>query len=151
MALPQGNATKRCRWNGKLCRPWSDCTTLCPDHSVRKLRIIMVISFDKETLWKQGNHTRYEPPHDKTNKMVCAPREDSYQPGHLPSLIRVLAVCMKKPWVLSYPLSAQRRLIILGRCPGWSESSLGAQIILLVLSWDGSVMLYQTQFYWVSS
>ena len=23
-----------------------------------------------------------EPPHDKTNKMVCAPREDSDQPGH---------------------------------------------------------------------
>ena len=28
----------------------------------------------------------------------------------LPRLIRVLAVHMKKPWVLSYPLSAQRRL-----------------------------------------
>ena len=33
---------------------------------------------------------------------------------------------MKKPWVLSYPLSAQWRLIRLGRCLGWSESSLGA-------------------------
>ena len=32
-----------------------------------------------------------------------------------------------------YPLSAQRRL--------WSESSLGAYIILLVLSWDGSYVL----------
>ena len=28
--------------------------------------------------------------------------------------------------------------IRLGRCPGWSESNLGAQIILLVLSWGGS-------------
>ena len=52
----------------------------------------------------------YEPPHDKTNKMICAPSEDSDQPGHLPSLIRVFAVRMKKAWVLSYPLSAQRRL-----------------------------------------
>ena len=34
---------------------------------------------------------------------------------------------MKNPWVLSYPLSTQRRLIRLGGCPGWSESSLGAQ------------------------
>ena len=34
---------------------------------------------------------------------------------------------MKKPWVLSYPLSAQRKLIRLGGCPGWAESSLGAQ------------------------
>ena len=29
-------------------------------------------------------------------------------------------------------------LIRLGRCPGWSESSLGAHAILLVLSWGGS-------------
>ena len=32
------------------------------------------------------------------------------QPRHPPSLIRVFAVRMKKAWVLSYPLSAQRRL-----------------------------------------
>ena len=50
-----------------------------------------------------------EPPYDKTNKMACAPNEDSDQPEHPPSLIRVFAVCMKKAWVLSYPLSAQRR------------------------------------------
>ena len=31
--------------------------------------------------------------HDKTNKMTCAPSEDSDQPGHLPSLIRAFAVC----------------------------------------------------------
>ena len=57
----------------------------------------------------------------------CAPSEDSDQPGHQPSLIRVFAVRMKKAWVLSYPLSAQQRL--------WSDwadaqaelSSLGAQ------------------------
>ena len=40
----------------------------------------------------------------------CAPSEDSDQPGHPPSLIRVFAVRMKKPWALSYPLSALRRL-----------------------------------------
>ena len=32
------------------------------------------------------------------------------QPGHPPSLIRVFVVGMKKAWVLSHPLSAQRRL-----------------------------------------
>ena len=52
----------------------------------------------------------FEPPHDKTNKMACVPKEDSDQPGHLPSLIRVFTVCMKEAWVLSYPLSAQWRL-----------------------------------------
>ena len=51
-----------------------------------------------------------EPPHDKTNKMACAPSDDSDQPGHSPSLIRVFAIRMKKAWVHSYPLSAQRRL-----------------------------------------
>ena len=40
----------------------------------------------------------------------CAPSEDSDQPGHSPSLIRVFAVRMMKAWVLSYPLNAQRRL-----------------------------------------
>ena len=34
----------------------------------------------------------YEPPHDKTNKIICASSEDSDQPGHPPSLIRVFAV-----------------------------------------------------------
>ena len=40
----------------------------------------------------------------------CAPSEDSDQPGHPPSLIRVFVVRTKKAWVFSYPLSAQRRL-----------------------------------------
>ena len=40
----------------------------------------------------------------------CAPSEDLDQPGHPPSLIRVFAVRMKKAWVLTYPLSAQRSL-----------------------------------------
>ena len=36
--------------------------------------------------------TIIEPPHDKTNKMACVPSEDSDQPGHPSSLIRVFAV-----------------------------------------------------------
>ena len=46
----------------------------------------------------------------KNKQNCCAPSEDSDQPGHPPSLIRVFAVRMKKHWVLSYALSAQRRL-----------------------------------------
>ena len=53
--------------------------------------------------------TKFEPPQDKTSKMACAPSKDSYGPGHQPSLIRVIAVRMKKHWVLSHPLSAQQR------------------------------------------
>ena len=57
-----------------------------------------------------SDHITFEPPHHKTNKMAYAPSEDSDQPGHPPSLIRVFTVRMKKALVLSYPLSAQRRL-----------------------------------------
>ena len=80
---------------------------------------------------------RYKQQHDKTIKLACAPSEDSDQPGQPPSLIRVFAVRMKKLWVLIYPLSAQRRLLIsLGGCPGWSESSLGAHSFCwFVMSW----------------
>ena len=34
----------------------------------------------------------FEWQHDTTNKQTCVPSEDSDQPGHLPSLIRVFAV-----------------------------------------------------------
>ena len=72
----------------------------------------------------------------------CAPSEDSDQPGHPPSLIRVFAVCMKKAWVLSYPLSAQWRLIRLGGCPGWSKSSLGAQSLCWFCHVVAHIMTY---------
>ena len=45
----------------------------------------------------------YELEHDKTNKMTCAPIEDSYHPGRPPILITVFDVCLKQVWVLSYP------------------------------------------------
>ena len=73
--------------------------------------------------------------------MACAPSKDSDQPGHPPSLIRVFAIRMKKAWVFSYPLSTQRRLIRLGGCPGWYESSLGTHVSLLVLSRGGSYVV----------
>ena len=38
--------------------------------------------------------------------MTCVPSEDSDQPGHPPSLIRVFAVRMKKLWALNYILRA---------------------------------------------
>ena len=42
--------------------------------------------------------------------MACAPSEDSDQPGHPPSLIRVFAIHIRKAEVLSYHKSAQRSL-----------------------------------------
>ena len=56
-------------------------------------------------------HSDTEMSRDMTNQQYgCAPNEDSDQPGHPSSLIRIFAVRMKKAWVLSYPLSAQQRL-----------------------------------------
>ena len=73
----------------------------------------------------------------------CAPSEDSDQPRHPPSLISVFNVRMKKAWVLSYPLSAQRRL-----WSDWEDAQAdlpslirvfaGRTAILLVLSCRGS-------------
>ena len=58
-----------------------------------------------------------EPPHDKTNKMICAPSEDSDQPGHLPSLSES-SLCAQ--WVSKDPR-------FLHADSEDSESSLGAQ------------------------
>ena len=67
------------------------------------------------------------------NSLMTKPTKWSVRPAK----IRVFAVRMKKAWVLSYPLSAQRRLIRLGVCPGWSKSSLGAHAFFVgfVMRW----------------
>ena len=73
-----------------------------------------VVPFDKKTLTnleRQILKVRNETAHDKTNKMACAPSEDSDQPGHPSSLIRVFAV--RPVWSessLSRALSAWRKL-----------------------------------------
>ena len=56
--------------------------------------------------------------------MACVPSEDSDQPGHLPSLIRLFTVRMKKALVLSYSLSPQRRLCS-NRVDAQDDLSLG--------------------------
>ena len=71
--------------------------------SVCTLRLLMVMHCDSElrcicaALWQNQQND-------------WAPSEDSDQPGHPPSLVRVFTVRMKKDWILSYPLSGQRRL-----------------------------------------
>ena len=90
----------------KHCRGWSD-VAFCGVWSGSALFVYRCPKMGHGTLGKYGLN---EPPHDKINKVACAPNEDSDQPGYPPSLIRVFAVRLKKAWVLSYPLSAQRRL-----------------------------------------
>ena len=78
-----------------------------------------------------------ELPYDKTNKVACAPSEDSDQPGHPPSLIRVFAVRSMGSWGPKVSSCWQWGLWSdWAEC--WSELSLGKHAILLVLSWGGS-------------
>ena len=60
---------------------------------------------------KQGPwQLSFELRHDKTNKTSVRPAKTQISLGIRTVWSRVFAVRMKKPWVLSYPLSAQRRL-----------------------------------------
>ena len=61
---------------------------------------------------------KMEPPHDKTNKVACAPSEDSDQPGHPPSLISLH--CQHKESLVPYLLTERisKILIRLCGCPG---------------------------------
>ena len=54
------------------------------------------VGSDSQCLSPLKPSSQFELPHDKTNKIACAPSNDSDQPGRPPSLIRVFAVGMKK-------------------------------------------------------
>ena len=59
--------------------------------------------------------------------MVCAPSDNSDQPGHPPSLISVFAVRMKKAWSLATHRAHSEDWSDWASSPGWSLSSLGTQ------------------------
>ena len=72
-----------------------------------------------------------ELPHDKTNKMAFAfaPSEDSDQPGHPPSLIRVFAVRSIGTWGPNVSSCVQRKL--------WSDwADAQADLCLRWLQWS---------------
>ena len=75
----------------------------------------------------------FEPQHNKTNKMTGASSEDSDQPGHPSSLIRVFTVGMKEPLVLSYPLSTNVQVILLGLSCCGSFSMFNVVLVLFTL------------------
>ena len=54
--------------------------------------------------------TQNEPPNDKTNKMTVRPVKTQISLGSRPVCSESSLSAWKKTWVLSYPLSAQRRL-----------------------------------------
>ena len=87
------------------------------------LYITFDIDFPKGELSQDDREGEFT--NEQTNKMTCAPSEDSDQPGHPPSLISLR--CPHKETLglwLSIKHTANA-LIRLGECPGWSESLLG--------------------------
>ena len=73
----------------------------------------------------------FEPAHDKTSIMTCRPREDSDQPGHPPSLIRLFA------WRNLESLATHW-----AHSEDWSDLvNAGRAVILLVLSSCGSFII----------
>ena len=73
----------------------------------------------------------------KSTKWPVHPAKTQIRLGIRP-VWSVFTVCMKKHWVLASPKSTQWSLIRLGGCPGWTVSSLGGWVNLLVLSCSGS-------------
>ena len=111
--LPYSSWTSAAGSHGGYCGPKNTgyCLILHERLQLGHTQILWAWKYrDRNFINRLQNLTMNEPQHDKTNKMACAPSEDSDQLGQSTSLIRVFAVRMKKAWVLSYPLSAQRRL-----------------------------------------
>ena len=92
---------------------------------------------------KQMLSAWYEPPHDKTKKMACAPSEDADQAGHPPSLIRVFAVCQWVAKELRFLHADSEDSDQTGRMPRliWA----GRTLILFVLSCRGSYLFVITR------
>ena len=70
------------------------CVSVLTINTHRRLRYKLLAV--KLTIW-------YEPDQKQTNIMTFKPSEDSDQPGHPLSQIRIFAVRLKTVWVLSYP------------------------------------------------
>ena len=112
---------------GKQCRLWSGVAFVFCLLSIRKGKygkvpfpfdatnnyysiryVCELIRFRKKKKAKSTSIT-YARQHEKTYILQCAPNEDSDQPAHPRSLIRVFDVRMKKLCILTFPKSAQWR------------------------------------------
>ena len=84
----------------------------------------------------------FEPPHDKTNKMTCALRRlrSAWASAQSDQSLRCPHAWRNIGRLRSDRPDAVNTLIRQAGCPGWSESSLGAHVILLVLSCTSSYL-----------
>ena len=80
----------------------------------------------------------HEPQHDKTNKMACAPSEDSDQPGHPPNLWESSLSAWRKLGPLATHWAHSEDSDQTGRMPRLIWVFAGRTATLLVLSRGGS-------------
>ena len=85
------------KWNMGIFIDSTNAMSWTNQHKTDRKQINHAITYNLAASWQNQQND-------------CAPSENSDQPGYPPSLIRVFVVRMKKAGVLSYPLSAQRRL-----------------------------------------
>ena len=82
----------------------------------------------------------YELKHDKTNKMMCTQKTQINLGIH--PVRTVFTVFFGWLRTQCFFMQTAKNLIRLGECLGWSESSLGAWVILLVLACFGPYCSY---------
>ena len=110
----------------RLCKRFSiDCfvkTTNCLENLPQHLQYIYTFE-----------------PHDTTNIVVCAPSEDSDQPGHPPCLIWESSLsARRKSGSLATHFVHSEDSDQTGRMPRLNRVFAGRTVIFLVLSWGGS-------------
>ena len=101
---------------------------------------------------QNGGICTFEPPHDKTNKMIYVPSEDSDQPGICPvwsESSQCARLVVKDPMFLHGDSEDSDQT---GRIPRLIGVLTGRTVTLLVLSWRGPFEgLYNTNFHlWFS-
>ena len=77
----------------------------------------------------ENHHTTNEPPHDKTNKMTLRPAKTQISLGTRPVWSESSLPAWRKLGSLATHSAYSEDSDQTGGCPGWSESSLGAQSV----------------------
>ena len=83
-----------------------------------------------------------DPPHDKTNKMTCVQQRLRSAWASAQSDQSLHCALNRQLRTQGFFMRTAKTLIRLGRCPGWSQSLLGAQVILLVLLCGSSSTIF---------
>ena len=110
------------------------------DHPYQDEALLKIIKEYTMLSWWQGQNIWVTARQNQQN-YICTQLRLRSACAQQHGLIRVFAVQSVGRLCPIFSSYKQLRLIRLGRCPGWFESSLGAQVILFVLSCSSSFVL----------